>query len=89
MREREREFTPLATIGHSSPKIQYTPPWDAGLPQPTALILVPTHLTWDEKNGSNNHDDCEHQPSDEQQNDSLIRTAGFIFERLKGKQRIR
>lgn len=45
------------------------------------------HLTRDEKDGSNNHDDCEHQPSDEQQNDSLIRTAGFIFECFKRKTR--
>lgn len=52
------------------------------------LILVPMHLTWDEKDGSNNHNDCEHQPGDKQQNDSLIRMAGFIFECLKEKQRI-
>jgi hypothetical protein len=43
------------------------------------------HLTWDEKDGSNNHDDCEHQPGNEQQNDSLIRMAGFIFECFKEK----
>lgn len=75
----------LATSCHSSPKTQCTPLWDTGSPQPPARILVPMHLTWDEKDGSNNHDDCEHQPGNEQQNDSLIRMAGFIFECFKEK----
>lgn len=82
------EITSFATIGHKSPVNQYTTPWDASPISPTALIPVPMQPTWYEKNGSNNDDDSEHRPGDEQQNDSLIRSSGFIFKCLKEKQRI-
>lgn len=75
-------------MGHKSPASQYMTPRDASPISPTALISVPMQPTWYEKNGSNNDDDSEHRACDEQQNDPLIRSSGFIFKCLKEKQRI-
>lgn len=52
------------------------------------LARVNSQLTRDEKDGANNHDECECQPGNQQQNDSLIRMAGLVFECLREKQRV-
>lgn len=71
---------------HSSPINQHTAPRGASPISPAAArIPEPVHLTRDEEDGPDNDDDSEHSPGDEQQNDSLIRASGFIFQCLKEK----